>query len=92
VKRYAVIILIAVILSSASAGFAYWYGAQQAAGSPWFSQKFGTYVIDRPINCPNGKEVGRLQIDYNRKTGKWKTVRDDSDATPDCTLPPTAKR
>jgi hypothetical protein len=82
-----------IALCIASAFAAYKIGAREAdAGSPWFSQKFGTYVIDRPINCPNGKEVGRVQIDYNRKTGKWKTVRDDSDATPDCTLPPPAKR
>jgi len=73
-------------------GSAYWWGSHTAKPKiRWYSQMMGTYVIDREVTCPNGKNVGRVQVDYDLTNGKWKTVRNDPGATPDCTLPPPTK-
>lgn len=68
--------------------FAYWLQKPKKQRIEWYSQKVGTYLVDREIQCRNGKVLGRLQIDYNTRTHELDTVQDVDADNPDCTLPP----
>jgi hypothetical protein len=42
------------------------------------------YLIDADVKCPNGKDLGRLQVDLNLTNGKIRIVRNDPGEYPSC--------
>jgi hypothetical protein len=42
------------------------------------------YLVDTEAKCPNGKSLGRVQVDLDLTTGKWKVVRNDPGKEPSC--------
>lgn len=81
IKVLGVAVTIAVV-----ALIAYDLGQKQEPKSIWLSQllanKSGSegYAVDLNVMCPKtrGLVPGKVQIDYNRATGKWRTIRDDA--------------
>jgi hypothetical protein len=42
------------------------------------------YLIDIPVKCANGKDLGKIQVDLNLTNGKLRVVRNDPGKEPSC--------
>jgi hypothetical protein len=42
------------------------------------------YLMDVPVKCANGKDLGKIQVDLNLTNGKLRVVRNDPGKTPSC--------
>jgi hypothetical protein len=42
------------------------------------------YLVNIPVKCPNGKDLGVFQLDLNLRNGKWRIVRNDAGLEPSC--------
>lgn len=51
-----------------------------------FSQLTGMYLVDKDIICPvpNGKNLGKVQVDLDLTNGKLRVVRNDPGKEPSC--------
>lgn len=43
-----------------------------------------TYLIDTDVKCPNGRDLGKVQVDLDLTNGKLHVVRNDPGKEPSC--------
>lgn len=83
-KRVVIGLLIFLVVSSS-----FLFGRKIGSAKPkitMFSQLTGNYLIDKDIVCPgpNGKNLGKLQVDLDLTNGKIRVVRNDPGKEPSC--------
>lgn len=88
--------LIAIIFLAVLYG-AVQYGKHSERSITWFSELMERtqgrkqYFMEFEVLCSNGKDLGRLQVDFNLSNGKLRVVRNDSKLEPNCVLDPVKK-
>jgi hypothetical protein len=90
-KKYSMYLSLGMLLLFLGTMYSvYQLGRRNERKITWFSELgqrvYGrrTYIIDSPIVCPNGKNLGQLQIDINLTNGKVRIVRNDPGLEPSC--------
>jgi hypothetical protein len=84
------ILLIAAVLGILFLLAGRYWGMQEKDDSEWLSHTLYVlkgqkiYIIDLPLVCNNGKNLGKLQADVNLKNGKLRIVRNDAGLDPNC--------
>jgi hypothetical protein len=82
-------VAVAVLSLFACSIFFYWGRHTAKPRIVWFSDLATftgktQYLIDAEVKCPNGKDLGRLQVDLNLTNGKIRIVRNDPGEYPSC--------
>jgi hypothetical protein len=68
----------------------YALGRRADRGVTWWSEYTQAisgqkaYLVNIPVKCPNGKDLGVFQLDLNLRNGKWRIVRNDAGLEPSC--------